>query len=81
MRGINGVRGTTGRAVKGVVPFCGDLSASRDWDDGLGHGCAVGVDTTIADDIVGVDVFYGLYMKCTSEKENTIECAVSLTPL
>lgn len=38
-------------AVEGVVPFCGDLGASRYVYDAGGERSAVRVESTVADDV------------------------------
>lgn len=43
-----------------VVPFSCHLSTCGDSNDCLRHGLVEGVDSSIADDVVGSDVLYGL---------------------
>lgn len=61
VRRINGVGAVAGvGTIEGMVPFSRDLSTGGNIDDGLGHGLVVGVNTTVTNDVVRVNIHDGL---------------------
>jgi hypothetical protein len=58
---ISGIGGIS--TAECVVPFSRDLSPSGNVYNDLGHGLVVGINATIANQIVRGDVHYGLKKK------------------